>query len=148
MAAARGYDGLRPGIDKPELAWQATRFAGRIGFTGTADLDWRLDPPDGRYKLLDFNRRMGAPFRLFETTAGVDVVRAPCICTSRGAPFPRASVATAPGGPPGGHHREPRREAPPGQAPARRDAPPRQAPTEHASPPGREAPQRQGEERQ
>ncbi|WP_234442340.1 ATP-grasp domain-containing protein [Streptomyces sp. NRRL S-1448] len=63
-------------VDNPELARQAARFARRIGFAGTADLDWRFDRRDGRYKLLDFNPRMGAQFRLFETTAGVDVVRA------------------------------------------------------------------------
>lgn len=62
--------------DNPELARMSARFIRRIGFTGIADLDWRFDRRDGRYKLLDFNPRMGAQFRLFENTAGVDVVRA------------------------------------------------------------------------
>ncbi|WP_248958881.1 carboxylate--amine ligase [Sphaerisporangium perillae] len=63
-------------VPNPALADLATRFIKDIGFQGVADLDWRYDRRDGRYKLLDFNPRMGAQFRLFETEAGVDVVRA------------------------------------------------------------------------
>ncbi|MFJ9414833.1 ATP-grasp domain-containing protein [Streptomyces sp. NPDC101227] len=63
-------------VDNPELADLAGTFIRRIGFTGIADLDWRFDRRDGRYNLLDFNPRIGAQFRLFENTAGVDVVRA------------------------------------------------------------------------
>ncbi|MZD04539.1 ATP-grasp domain-containing protein [Streptomyces sp. SID5785] len=63
-------------VDNPELADLATRFVKEIGFTGVVDLDLRFDRRDGRYKLLDFNPRMGAQFRLFESGAGVDVVRA------------------------------------------------------------------------
>lgn len=51
-------------------------FCRNLGYRGIADLDWRLDPVDGRYKLVDFNPRVGAQFRLFETEASVDVVRA------------------------------------------------------------------------
>ncbi|MFQ6145349.1 ATP-grasp domain-containing protein [Streptomyces seoulensis] len=63
-------------VDNPELADLAARFVKEIGFTGIADLDLRFDRRDGRYKLLDFNPRVGAQFRLFESEAGVDVVRA------------------------------------------------------------------------
>jgi D-aspartate ligase len=63
-------------VDNPELAELAARFVGQIGFTGIVDLDLRFDRRDGRYKLLDFNPRMGAQFRLFENEPGVDVVRA------------------------------------------------------------------------
>lgn len=59
-----------------QLAKMAAEFCRRIGYSGIADLDWRLDLRDGRYKLLDFNPRAGAQFRLFETADGVDVVRA------------------------------------------------------------------------
>src|SRR6266566_290992 len=47
-----------------------------IGFCGIVDLDYRRDERDGRYKLLDFNPRVGANFRMFEDHAGIDVVRA------------------------------------------------------------------------
>ncbi|WP_329490680.1 ATP-grasp domain-containing protein [Kitasatospora sp. NBC_01246] len=63
-------------VANPELAELAVRLCRRLGYCGIADLDWRLDLRDGRYKLVDFNPRTGAQFRLFETTAGVDVVRA------------------------------------------------------------------------
>ncbi|MFE0099524.1 ATP-grasp domain-containing protein [Streptomyces sp. NPDC059009] len=63
-------------VDNPELADLTTRFIKQIGFTGIIDLDLRFDRRDGRYKLLDFNPRMGAQFRLFESESGIDVVRA------------------------------------------------------------------------
>ncbi|GAA2148353.1 hypothetical protein GCM10009760_40250 [Kitasatospora kazusensis] len=59
-----------------ELAELAARLCRSTGYSGTADLDWRLDLRDGRYKLVDFNPRTGAQFRLFETVDGIDVVRA------------------------------------------------------------------------
>jgi len=62
--------------DNPGLAGQAAGFCRRLGYRGVADLDWRLDRRDGRYKLVDFNPRTGAQFRMFETPDGVDVVRA------------------------------------------------------------------------
>ncbi|MEV0191018.1 ATP-grasp domain-containing protein [Kitasatospora purpeofusca] len=63
-------------VADPPLAELAAGFCRRIGYSGVADLDWRLDPRDGRHKLVDFNPRTGAQFRLFETVDGVDVVRA------------------------------------------------------------------------
>jgi len=69
------------------LAELARRFCEEIGFQGIADLDWRLDRRDGQYKLVDFNPRMGNQFRLFETVAGIDVVRALHLdLTGRGVP--------------------------------------------------------------
>jgi len=47
-----------------------------LGYRGIADLDLRLDERDGQYKLLDFNPRLGAQFRLFTGPGGLDVVRA------------------------------------------------------------------------
>ena len=61
-------------VDNPQLHSQATDLVARLGFRGIADLDYRFDPRDGQYKLLDFNPRLGAQFRLFQDTAGVDVV--------------------------------------------------------------------------
>ncbi|MFC9640607.1 ATP-grasp domain-containing protein [Streptomyces mirabilis] len=63
-------------VDNPELADLAARFIKQIGFSGVIDLDLRFDRRDGHYKLLDFNPRMGAQFRLFENESGIDVVRA------------------------------------------------------------------------
>ena len=48
----------------------------KLGYRGIMDLDLRLDRRDGQYKLLDFNPRLGAQFRLFRTVAGVDVATA------------------------------------------------------------------------
>ncbi|MFI0240881.1 ATP-grasp domain-containing protein [Streptomyces sp. NPDC016845] len=64
------------GVGNPVLADLVMRFVKQLGFVGIIDLDLRLDRRDGQYKLLDFNPRVGAQFRLFETDAGVDVVRA------------------------------------------------------------------------
>lgn len=59
-----------------ELARQAQELFRAISYRGIMDLDYRLDRRDGRYKLLDFNPRVGAQFRLFEDDQGIDVVRA------------------------------------------------------------------------
>jgi predicted ATP-grasp superfamily ATP-dependent carboligase len=60
----------------PELATIASDFCRAIGYRGIVDMDWRRDLRDGRYKLVDFNPRIGANFRLFENEAGIDVARA------------------------------------------------------------------------
>ncbi|MEU6252701.1 ATP-grasp domain-containing protein [Streptomyces sp. NPDC047043] len=58
------------------LATLAAELCRAIGYCGIADLDWRFDRRDGRYKLVDFNPRFGQQFRLFSTARGMDVVRA------------------------------------------------------------------------
>ena len=58
------------------LSDQVTALLGKLGYRGILDLDLRLDRRDGEYKLLDFNPRLGAQFRLFQTTAGIDVATA------------------------------------------------------------------------
>ncbi|MGC0423039.1 ATP-grasp domain-containing protein [Embleya sp. AB8] len=63
-------------LANPGLARCSARLCRAIGYRGPADLDWRLDLRDGRYKLVDFNPRVGAQFRMFETDRGLDVVRA------------------------------------------------------------------------
>src|SRR5262249_49275903 len=45
-------------------------------YRGIMDLDIRFDARDGQYKLLDFNPRVGAQFRIFQNAAGIDVARA------------------------------------------------------------------------
>ncbi len=76
-------------LPNPVLAELAAGLCTRIGYRGVADLDWRLDRRDGRYKLVDFNPRTGAQFRLFETVDGLDVVRALHLDLT-GRPVPRA----------------------------------------------------------
>jgi len=71
-----GVGTLNESAANPQLAQLATDFVRAIGYAGLADMDWRLDSRDGQYKLLDFNPRRGAQFRLFQSTAGIDVVRA------------------------------------------------------------------------
>jgi len=71
-----------------ELRAEATRLFVRLGYRGIADLDLRQDPRDGSYKLLDFNPRLGAQFRLFRDWAGLDVVTAAYLdLTGQPAPF-------------------------------------------------------------
>ncbi len=63
-------------VPNPALAGLAARFCKAVGFHGVADLDVRYDRRDRQYKLVDFNPRMGNQFRLFQTDAGLDVLRA------------------------------------------------------------------------
>lgn len=59
-----------------ELAEEMASLVASVGYRGIFDLDLRHDPRDGRYKLLDFNPRLGAQFRLFRDASGVDVALA------------------------------------------------------------------------
>jgi D-aspartate ligase len=59
-----------------DLRDQVTAMLSKLGYRGIMDLDLRLDRRDGQYKLLDFNPRLGAQFRLFRTVAGIDVATA------------------------------------------------------------------------
>ena len=60
----------------PALLALAEALFERLSYRGIMDMDWRLDKRDGQYKLLDFNPRVGAQFRMFVDDHGVDVVRA------------------------------------------------------------------------
>jgi D-aspartate ligase len=53
-----------------------TRLVRHIGYRGIVDIGWRFDARDGCYKLLDFNPRIGATFRLFVGRRNMDVMRA------------------------------------------------------------------------
>ncbi|UCG61162.1 MAG: hypothetical protein JSV52_12660 [Candidatus Zixiibacteriota bacterium] len=50
-------------------------FMRTIGYKGILDIGYRLDPRDGKYKVLDINPRVGQAFRMFVGTNGMDVVR-------------------------------------------------------------------------
>jgi predicted ATP-grasp superfamily ATP-dependent carboligase len=51
-------------------------FMQRVHYSGIVDIGYRYDRRDGQYKLLDVNPRVGATFRLFVDSSGMDVVRA------------------------------------------------------------------------
>ncbi len=63
-------------VENDDLVSQSEVFFRLLGYQGIVDLDWRFDRRDGAYKLVDFNPRVGAQFRLFQDAAGTDVVRA------------------------------------------------------------------------
>jgi D-aspartate ligase len=74
--AYAGLTSLGRAQDNPALRGQVTDLLARLGYRGILDLDLRLDRRTGEYKLLDFNPRLGAQFRLFQTTGGLDVAAA------------------------------------------------------------------------
>ena len=74
--AFKGITTLGISVRNETLTRQAVKLLESINYAGIMDLDYRLDTRDGQYKLLDFNPRVGANFRMFENQEGVDVVRA------------------------------------------------------------------------
>ena len=84
---------LGKSIANEPLRRQAEDLLQAVDYGGIVDLDLRLDKRDGRYKLLDFNPRIGAQFRLFEDDQGTDVARALYLdLTGKQAPSPRPMV--------------------------------------------------------
>jgi len=74
--AHAGLTSLGRATENPRLREEITGLLTRLGYQGILDLDLRWDARDDQYKLLDFNPRIGAQFRLFRDTAGIDVVTA------------------------------------------------------------------------
>ena len=72
----KGITTLGIPVRNVRLARHAAKLFEAIDYAGIMDLDYRLDTRDGKYKLLDFNPRAGANFRMFENSEGIDVVRA------------------------------------------------------------------------
>jgi predicted ATP-grasp superfamily ATP-dependent carboligase len=72
----RGITADARSIANAELEALAVNFCREVGYRGIADLDWRYDRRDGRYKLVDFNPRIGAQFRCGQTVDGMDVAHA------------------------------------------------------------------------
>ena len=71
--ARAGLTSLGCSAANHRLRTQVSRLLAAVGYRGIMDLDIRRDACDGEFKILDFNPRLGAQFRLFEDTAGVDV---------------------------------------------------------------------------
>jgi len=60
----------------PAVARITEQFMKKIGYRGILDIGYRLDPRDGRYKVLDINPRVGQAFRIFVGQNGLDVCQA------------------------------------------------------------------------
>ncbi|MEV0412650.1 ATP-grasp domain-containing protein [Streptomyces sp. NPDC050448] len=62
-------------LPDPAVEEAGLRIAQRLGYQGILDLDFRRDE-SGCFRLVDFNPRPGAQFRLFTDAGGLDVVQA------------------------------------------------------------------------
>ena len=62
-------------MENSEIQDYARRLLSAVGYTGMVDIDFCRDPRDGKYKILDVNPRVGASFRLFVDSNGLDVIR-------------------------------------------------------------------------
>ncbi|WP_349372187.1 ATP-grasp domain-containing protein [Streptomyces sp. G-G2] len=62
-------------LPDPAVEEAGLRIAERLGYQGILDLDFRRDER-GCFRLVDFNPRPGAQFRLFTDAGGLDVVQA------------------------------------------------------------------------
>jgi predicted ATP-grasp superfamily ATP-dependent carboligase len=71
-----GMTSLGVSVENPEVEAAATRLVAAIGYRGPVDMGFRYDVRSGAFRLLDVNPRVGATFRLFVDTRGLDVVRA------------------------------------------------------------------------
>jgi predicted ATP-grasp superfamily ATP-dependent carboligase len=58
------------------VAAKTIDFMKKLNYRGILDTGYRLDPRDGRYKVLDVNPRIGGAFRMFVGENGMDAVRA------------------------------------------------------------------------
>jgi D-aspartate ligase len=63
-------------VANPRLGELAEHVCRSLDYRGIGDMDWRYDPRDDTYKLVDFNPRLGAQAQLFTTPDGLDLVRA------------------------------------------------------------------------
>jgi D-aspartate ligase len=63
-------------LDNETLRCASERLLKAVAYSGVIDMDWRRDDRDGQYKILDCNPRVGQNFRMFENSAGIDVIRA------------------------------------------------------------------------
>jgi len=71
-----GYASLAECSTNEVVKSTSIKFLREIGYKGPVDMDFRFDPKDGLYKILDVNTRIGASFRLFVCRDGLDIVRA------------------------------------------------------------------------
>jgi predicted ATP-grasp superfamily ATP-dependent carboligase len=74
--ADAGSTALGLSLGNEALRRESERFLKAVAYSGIIDIDWRKDERDGQYKMVDCNPRVGQNFRMFESGAGIDVVRA------------------------------------------------------------------------
>jgi predicted ATP-grasp superfamily ATP-dependent carboligase len=94
--AHAGLTSLGRSTANTRLREEVTGLLTRLGYRGIMDLDIRWDARDDQYKLLDFNPRIGAQFRLFRDAAGTDVVTA-CYLDLTGQAVPVSEQVTGRG---------------------------------------------------
>ena len=70
-----GMTSLGMCVTNHTVARQTKDFMKAIGYQGILDIGYKCDVRTGQYKLLDANPRIGATFRLFVDTCGLDVAR-------------------------------------------------------------------------
>jgi D-aspartate ligase len=70
-----GMTSLGMCVTNDTVARQTKDFMKAIGYQGILDIGYKYDVRTGQYKLLDANPRIGATFRLFVDTCGLDVAR-------------------------------------------------------------------------
>ena len=71
-----GSTALGLSMENETLRSESERLLKSVAYSGIIDMDWRKDERNGQYKLLDCNPRVGQNFRMFENSAGTDVVQA------------------------------------------------------------------------
>ena len=71
-----GYTSLGECVSNEIVNETSITFLKKLGYRGIVDIDYRYDPEDGNYKILDVNPRVGSTFRLFVGFNGLDVIRA------------------------------------------------------------------------
>ena len=74
--AHAGLTSMGRSAPNARLRDEVVRMLTRLRYQGIVDIDVRFDARDGQYKMLDVNPRLGAQFRLFRDTGGIDVVLA------------------------------------------------------------------------
>ena len=74
--AHAGLTSFGRSVENERLRADVEQLLRDLSYRGVLDLDLRRDARDGRFRLLDFNPRLGAQFRVFEDGGGIDVARA------------------------------------------------------------------------
>ncbi len=74
-------------VERPEIEDSATRFLQSIGYSGLAEVEFKFDERDRRYKLLDVNPRVWT-WHTLGRKAGIDFPYLACL-EAQGHPIPR-----------------------------------------------------------